>query len=166
MQPYTTPLFEAVSGHVDILIVMLSVLGAMIAAVGFAGLAAAQGGHRTPQEREFAIRYITPPIGSRNNRVLRAIGSRNNQVLATLLIEGALYWAFALALAVALCLPFSMLFNSVIGQMTFGLPLPFSFDWQVFGLWAAISLGCSLLASLPPGLAATRSSVTTSLNQL
>ena len=143
---------EAVSGHVDILIVMLSVLGAMIAAVGFAGLAAAQGISVIERRREFGV--------------LRAIGSRNNQVLATLLIEGTLYWAFALALAVALCLPFSMLFNSVIGQMTFGLPLPFSFDWQVFGLWAAISLGCSLLASLPPGLAATRSSVTTSLNQL
>ncbi len=143
---------EAVSGHVDILVVMLSALGAMIAAVGFAGLAAAQGISVIERRREFGV--------------LRAIGSRRNQVLATLLIEGALYWAFALALAVGLCLPFSMLFNSVIGQMTFGLPLPFSFDWQVFGLWAAISLGCSLLASLPPGLAATRSSVTTSLNQL
>ncbi|NOX94100.1 MAG: FtsX-like permease family protein [Alphaproteobacteria bacterium] len=143
---------KAVSGHVNILIVMLSALGAMIAAVGFAGLAAAQSISVIERRREFGV--------------LRAIGTNNKQVLIMLLIEGMIFWSLALGVAFCLSLPFSVLFNNLIGDMTFGMPLPFVIDWRTFGFWAVISLCGSLIASLPPGIAATRSSVATSLNQL
>lgn len=147
-----TLMAEAVSGHVNILIYMLSALGAMIAAVGFAGLASAQSISVIERRREFGV--------------LRAIGTNNRQVLTMLLLEGVVFWLLALGSAFTFSLPFSAMFNILVGNMTYGLPLPFTLDWQMLGFWATISLCGTLLASLPPGLAATRSTVATSLNQL
>ncbi|MBL4812047.1 MAG: FtsX-like permease family protein, partial [Rhodobacteraceae bacterium] len=121
----------------------------MIAAVGFAGLAAAQGISVIERRREFGV--------------LRAIGARRAQLLTTLLVEGALFWLAALVLALGLSLPLSAFIGRLIGTMTFALPLPFAVDWPAFALWAAISLAGALAASLPPDMAAARASVTTSL---
>lgn len=152
MASFTTEnlMVQAISGHVNILIATLTALGAMIAVVGFAGLAAAQGISIIERRREFGV--------------LRAIGARRGQVLATLLIEGGLFWVAAMGLAVILSLPFSLLIGGVIGRMSFGMPLPFTIDASALSLWAAVSLIGALMASLPPGLSAARSTVTTSLN--
>lgn len=141
---------KAVSGHVAILVFLLAALGAMIAVVGFTGLAAAQGISVVERSREFGV--------------LRAIGSSNRQVLFTLLIEGTIYWVGALLFAFALSLPFTAYFNSVIGVMSFGLALPMSIDWPAIIIWGVVSLGGTLIASLPPGFAAMRSTVNTTLN--
>ena len=142
---------KAVSGHVTILIVMLTTLGIMIAAVGFAGLAAAQGISVAERRREFGV--------------LRAIGARRSQIVGSLLMESVSFWALALVAALVLSLPLSMVMSGLIGRMTFGLPLPFNFDLVAVLVWAVVSLVGALLASLPPGLAAARSSVSASLDR-
>ncbi|CTQ55076.1 Macrolide export ATP-binding/permease protein MacB [Roseibium album] len=140
---------EAVSGHINIFIVILTSLGIMIAVVGFAGLTAAQGISVTERRREFGV--------------IRAIGARRGQILSMLLCEGLSYWFVALVLAVLLSMPLSLLIDGLIGRMTFGMPLPFTLDGLAFLLWAGVSLAGTLLASTPPGIAAVRASVTTSL---
>lgn len=141
----------AVSGHIYILIVMLTALGAMISVVGFVGLTAAQGIAVVERRREFGV--------------LRAIGARRRQILGTLMWEGAAFWLAALALAVVLSLPLSWWVGGQIGRMTFGMALPFALDWAATALWAAVSLVGALIASLPPGMAAARASVTSSLSR-
>jgi putative ABC transport system permease protein len=140
---------EAVSAHINIFIVILTSLGIMIAVVGFAGLTAAQGISVTERRREFGV--------------IRAIGARRGQILNTLLCEGLAYWLVALVLAFLLSLPLSFLVDELIGRMTFGMALPFTLDGLALLLWAGLSLAGTLLASTPPGLAAIRASVTTSL---
>ena len=142
---------EAVSGHIAILIITLTAMGLMIAAVGLVGLMSVQGISVSERRSEFGI--------------LRAIGARRSQLLASLLSEGIVFWFLALVAAVLVALPISLSMSAMIGQMTFGLALPFTFDLGTFALWAIGSLVGVLLASTPPALAAIQASVKSSLNR-
>jgi putative ABC transport system permease protein len=142
---------QAVSGHVRILIFMLFALGVLMAIVGFLGLTAAQGISVTERTREFGI--------------IRAIGGQRRQILSSLLAEGLIIAAVSLPFAVLLSLPLSYLVDRIVGQMTFGMPLPFTLDLGAIGLWSALAVVGALVASLPPAFNASRLSVRETLVQ-
>lgn len=141
----------AVSGHVNMLILILSALGIMMACVGLIGLATAQGTSVAERRREFGI--------------LRAIGAQRRQILANVLTEGAIFWGVSLVAGFLVSLPLSIGLGALIGDMTFGMPLPFSFDLAALGWWSLTSLAGALFASLPPAFSAARLSVHTILSQ-
>lgn len=142
---------KAVSGHIAILIVTLTAMGLMISAVGLVGLMSAQGISVSERRSEFGI--------------LRAIGARRSQLLASLLAEGIALWFLALLAATLVALPISQAISEMIGQMTFGMSLPFVFDLPTLAMWAVGSFVGSLIASTPPALAAIRASVRSSLDR-
>lgn len=142
---------KAVLGHVNMLIAILSALGVMMAGVGFIGLSAAQGISVAERRRDFGI--------------LRAIGARKRQIIENLLAEGAILWALALILGFLLSVPLSVALGGFVGRMTFAMPLPFTFDWSAIGLWSALSIAGTLIASLPSAFAAARLSVRETLAQ-
>ncbi|WP_027834116.1 ABC transporter permease [Maritalea myrionectae] len=142
---------KAVSGHIRILTVTLTSLGLMMAAVGALGLMTTQGISVVERRSEFGI--------------LRAIGARRGQILTSILSEGIVLWSFALIAGVLVSIPVSQFLSSLIGEMTFGMALPFSFDFATLLIWALGSLVGVVLASSPPAFSAIRESVNSSLNR-
>ena len=142
---------EAVAGHVNIMIVILLALGVLMAMVGFFGLAAAQGVAVSERVREFGI--------------LRAIGARKSQILTGIIVEGAFIGLVSLPLTFILAVPLSLAITVAVGLMTFGLPLPFTFDWMAAGLWIVVALLGALIASIPPALRAGQLTVRDTLTQ-
>ena len=142
---------EAVRGHVGILIFLLLALGVLMAIVGFLGLTAAQGISVSERTREFGI--------------IRAIGGLRRQIVANLLTEGLIIAIVSLPGALLVSLPLGALVDTIIGRMTFGLPLPFTFDLAALGFWSLVALAGAVVASVPPALNASRLSVREALAQ-
>lgn len=141
----------AVSGHVNILIVLLLALGVLMAAVGFLGLTAAQGISVIERTREFGI--------------IRAIGGQRRQIITNLLTESLVIASISLPVAILVSFPLSTAINIIVGRMTFGMALPFTPDYAGIGQWIAVSLIGALLAGLPPAFNASRLSVRETLVQ-
>lgn len=141
----------AVSGHVNILIVLLLALGVLMAAVGFLGLTAAQGISVLERTREFGI--------------IRAIGGQRRQIVTNLLTESLVIASISLPAAILVSIPLSTAINIIVGRMTFGMALPFTPDVCGMGEWAAVSLVGALVAGLPPAFNASRLSVRETLVQ-
>ncbi|WP_180901603.1 ABC transporter permease [Martelella soudanensis] len=141
----------AVSGHVNILIVLLLALGVLMAAVGFLGLTAAQGISVIERTREFGI--------------IRAIGGQRRQIITNLLTESLVIASISLPIAILASIPLSTALNIIVGRVTFGMALPFTPDYAGIGQWIAVSLIGALLAGLPPAFNASRLSVRETLVQ-
>ena len=142
---------EAIRGHVEILIFLLFALGVLMSIVGFLGLTAAQGISVSERTREFGI--------------IRAIGGQRRQIVSNLLTEGLIIAVASLPGALLISLPLSYLVDVIIGRMTFGMPLPFSFDLNALGIWSLVALAGAVVASLPPAHNASRLSVRETLAQ-
>ena len=68
-----------------------------------------------------------------------------------------------IALAVLLSLVFSRPMSNLLGDTIFKLPLDYRYNWQAVGIWLAVILVLSVLASIAPARSATRISVRDSL---
>jgi len=142
---------KAVSGHINILTLTLTSLGLMMAAVGVLGLMSTQGISVAERRNEFGI--------------LRAIGARRGQILTSILSEGVILWCTALLVGGLVSIPVSQVLSIIIGEMSFGMALPFSFDVTSFVVWTLGSLVVVVAASTPPALSAIRQSVNSSLQR-
>lgn len=142
---------KAVSGHINILIVLLLALGVMMAVVGFLGLTAAQGISVIERTREFGI--------------IRAIGGQRRQIITNMLTEALVIASISLPVAILISLPLSYAINVIVGRMTFGMSLPFALDFAGVGQWIAVSLIGAVVAGLPPAFNASRLSVRETLVQ-
>ena len=123
----------------------------MMAGVGFLGLTAAQGISVIERTREFGI--------------IRAIGGRRRQIMANLLTEALVIALASLPVAIFASLPLSYGIDAIVGNMTFGMALPFTPDPAGIAQWVAVSLAGALVAGLPPALNASRLSVRETLVQ-
>jgi putative ABC transport system permease protein len=91
--------------------------------------------------------------------VMRAIGATSVAIVGIFIAEGVLLGVLSWLLAVPLSYPGALIFNNLVSQTVFQIPL--DFDYSIAGtvLWLVIVVVLSALASLWPALSATQVSV-------
>lgn len=137
-----TTLDQAQSGHVKILVVALMVMAGILATVGSIGLASSQGTNVTERIREFGI--------------MRTIGASGGVLIRNILAEGMLIGLVSLPVALLVSVPLGYGVGTLVGTLSFGLPLPLAFSGTALLIWLVILFGGSIGASLWPALTATR----------
>lgn len=137
-----TTLDQAQSGHVKILVVALIVMAAIMATVGSIGLASSQGTNVTERIREFGI--------------MRTIGASGGVLIRNILAEGMLIGLVSLPVALLVSVPLGYGVGTLVGTLSFGLPLPLAFSGTALLIWLVILFGGSIGASLWPAITATR----------
>lgn len=95
--------------------------------------------------------------------VLRAVGARSRTILGMFVMEGALQGLTSWLFAVPLSILVSPLMARALGLAMFGATLDYRYNWPAVGIWFAIILVISMLASILPARSATRISVRDSL---
>lgn len=136
-------------GQFNMIISMLLALAAIVAIVGAVGLMGALS---------ISVVERTKEIG-----VLRAIGARSRTIMAMFMLEGVLIGLLSWMVAVAIALVASPPLAKALGETIFKMPLDYRYNWQAVGIWLAVILILSTLASIIPARHATRISVRDSL---
>ncbi|GGJ36394.1 ABC transporter permease [Deinococcus roseus] len=142
----------AVNGHVYILIVALLVLSMVVAAVGLLGLASSMGTSVTERTREFGV--------------MRSVGGTSRTILRSVTLEGVLVALLSVVGAVLLSLPLSYGVGTLIGTLSFRLPLPLVLSFTALLVWTLLVTGFAYLASLYPAWQASRLTVRETLSYL
>ncbi len=136
-------------GSFSVITSMLLALATIVAGVGAIGLMGALS---------IAVVERTKEIG-----VLRAIGARSPTIMGMFVMEGMLQGLMSWGLSVLISLAFSRPMSNLLGDTIFKLPLDYRYNWQAVGIWLAVILVLSVLASIAPARSATRISVRDSL---
>ncbi len=136
---------DAGRGHVLIFIAALLIMAGVMAIVGGLGLASALGASVVERTREFGV--------------LRAIGARAAIVQRNVVGEGLVIGALGGLVAVPLAVPLSWGIGTLLGTLSFRVPLPLTFSWVGMGLWLVIVAVTAVVASLLPARAAARLTV-------
>jgi putative ABC transport system permease protein len=95
--------------------------------------------------------------------VLRAVGARSRTILGIFVMEGILQGMLSWLIAIPLALLVSPTAASIMGHAMFGATLDYQFNWSAVGIWLAIIVVVSFLASILPARSAIRISVRDSL---
>ncbi len=128
---------------------MLLALAVVVAMVGGIGLMGALS---------IGVVERTKEIG-----VMRAIGARSSAILGMFVMEGVLQGLFSWAVAALLSFFLAPLLSNNLGQVMFQLNLDYQYDLAAVGVWLAVILTISALASILPARSATLISVRNSL---
>jgi putative ABC transport system permease protein len=139
---------EAVSasvGQLSMVTAMLLAMAALLAAVGGLGLAATMGLNVLERTREIGV--------------LRAIGASNRSVWAIVVAEGMLVGLFSWGLGTLLSVPVGSLLTNGVGMAFMGITVRYVYSYPGMGLWLAVAVAVSAVASLLPAYRASRISV-------
>jgi putative ABC transport system permease protein len=126
----------------DVLVTFLAVMAALVGAVGGIGLSGTMSLNVSERTREIGV--------------LRSIGASNRAVRTIFLVEGWAIGLMAWLAGIILALPISMLLSRRIGLAFVNRPLEFAFSPRGVGLWLAVVLVVSTLATLAPAVNASR----------
>ncbi|HDD24985.1 MAG TPA: ABC transporter permease, partial [Chloroflexi bacterium] len=96
---------------------------------------------------------------SREIGVMRAVGATSVTIVGIFIAEGVLVGWLSWLIAVPLSYPGALLFNNLVSQTLFEIPLDFDYSGVAIILWWIIVTGLSAIASLWPALNATQVSV-------
>lgn len=129
---------------------MLMNLAIMMGVVGGIGLMGALGISVVERTREIGV--------------LRAIGSRTRQISALFIMEGVLQGMFSFLLALPLAYLLAQPMARLLGQRMIEIDLDFAYNFPALGIWLALALVISVLASSLPAMRATKISVQDSLS--
>lgn len=135
-------LAAAQAGHVRILIVALVAMAVIMAAVGGIGLASSQGSSVTERIREFGI--------------MRTVGASGGALMRNILAEGVMIALLSFPIALLVGLPLGYGIGTLVGSLSFGLPLPLTVSPTAIAIWCGILVAGSVGASLAPARRATR----------
>ncbi len=91
--------------------------------------------------------------------VMRAVGATSPIIVGIFIIEGVLVGWLSWLIAIPLSYPGALLFNNLVSQTLFKMPLDFVYSGEAIILWGIIVTGLSAIASLWPALSATQVSV-------
>ena len=91
--------------------------------------------------------------------VLRAIGARATVVQRNVIGEGLVIGALGGLAAVPLSVPLSWGIGTLLGTLSFRVPLPLTLSWVGIALWLVIVAVTAVTASLVPARAAARLTV-------
>jgi putative ABC transport system permease protein len=95
--------------------------------------------------------------------VLRAIGARSPSILGIFILEGVLQGLLSWFIAVPVSMLVSPYMADALGHAMFYASLDYQYSWSAVGIWFAIILAISILASIMPARTATSISVRDSL---
>jgi putative ABC transport system permease protein len=126
--------------------------------LGLSVIVAIVGGIALMGALSIAVVERTKEIG-----VMRAIGARSRTIMGIFVVEGMLQGILSWLLSVPLSLMISPLVARNLGVAMFGASLDYRYAWDAVGIWLAVILSISTLASLLPARSATRISVRDSL---
>ncbi len=140
-----TELRAALDGHVLILVGTVTFMAILMALVGSLGLSTAMSISVLERTREFGI--------------MRVLGATPGTVRRIVVIEGLALGALSWVLAIVLSLPLSAAMGSVVGSISFHLPLPLVVAPTGLLVWLAIAAVGSAIASLAPARGAARLTV-------
>jgi putative ABC transport system permease protein len=126
--------------------------------LGLSVVVAIVGGIALMGALSIAVVERTKEIG-----VLRAIGARSRTIMGIFVMEGLLQGVLSWLLSVPLSLIVSPLIARNLGVAMFGASLDYRYAWAAVGIWLAVILVISAMASLLPARSATKISVRDSL---
>jgi putative ABC transport system permease protein len=136
---------EQQATFVNVIIIALLAMSVLIAFVGGLGLMGTMSLNVLERTREIGI--------------MRAIGASDGRVLQVVIIEGLVLGLLSWMLGALLAFPISQVLSSQVGILLFSFPLSFSFSTLGAGLWLAIALVLSAVASFLPAWNASRVTV-------
>lgn len=136
---------DRTQGTFDILMILLTVVGGLLVAVGSIGLTGAMSLNVLERTREIGV--------------MRAIGASNRAVARIVITEGLAIGLLSWLLGGLLAVPLSWALSSAIGTAFVQAPLAYAFSTNGVLLWLALVVVLSVLASLLPARAAWRLSV-------
>jgi len=126
--------------------------------MGLSVVVAVVGGIALMGALSIAVVERTKEIG-----VLRAIGARSRTILGIFVMEGLLQGVLSWVVSVPISVLASRLVAGSLGEAMFGATLDYRYGWPAVGVWLAVILVISALASILPARGATRISVRDSL---
>jgi len=95
--------------------------------------------------------------------VLRAVGARSHTIIGIFLMEGVLQGVLSWLISIPISFFASPVIASSLGQAMFGAVLDYQYNWAAAGIWFALIIVISIIASILPARGATRISVRDSL---
>ncbi|MGB7874075.1 MAG: FtsX-like permease family protein [Anaerolineales bacterium] len=126
----------------DILVTFLLIMALLTASVGSMGLAGTMSMNVLERTREIGI--------------MRSIGANDSVIMRTVIAEGMVIGLISFALAVVLSFPFTYLLSTIISVTIFETPIKVVFTLMGYGIWIALVLVLSTLASILPARNAAR----------
>jgi putative ABC transport system permease protein len=120
----------------DTLVVFLLIMAVLTAVVGSMGLTGTMGMNVLERTREIGI--------------TRAIGADDRAVMRTVIAEGVVIGMISFGLAIILSIPFTYLLSTIVSLAVFETPIDTHFTWMGYGIWLALVLALSAVASIIP----------------
>ena len=120
----------------DILVTFLLIMALLTASVGSMGLAGTMSMNVLERTREIGI--------------MRSIGAKDSVIMRTVIAEGVVIGLISFAMAVVLSVPFTYLLSTIISVTIFETPIKVVFTLMGYGIWIALVLVLSALASILP----------------
>ncbi len=126
----------------DTLVVFLLIMAILTAIVGAMGLTGTMGMNVLERTREIGI--------------TRAIGADDRAVMQTVIAEGFVIGSISFVLAIILSIPFTYLLSTIVSLAVFETPIDVVFTFMGYGIWFALVLVLSVVASIVPARNAAR----------
>jgi len=126
----------------DILVTFLLIMALLTASVGSMGLTGTMSMNVLERTREIGI--------------MRSIGAVDSVIMRTIIAEGLVIGLISFALAVVLSVPFTYLLSTIVSVTIFETPIKVVFTFMGYGIWIALVLILSALASIVPARSAAR----------
>jgi len=82
--------------------------------------------------------------------IMRSLGITDRSLNITIVIESILLGLVAWFFAILLCIPLTLIANSMLGNLFFTTPLDFKMSIEGISLWLVLSLFFSGIASILP----------------
>jgi len=138
-------IIKSSASRMDFLVRFLLLMSFMAAAIGGLGLAGTMSLNVLERTREIGV--------------MRSIGASSPMVGGIVVTEGMLIGFISWLLAIPLSIPFSYLFNAVLGYAFYHRPLDFTFSLTGLIIWLIIVIFISIIASLLPARQAMKMSI-------
>ena len=133
---------DTASESLDTLVVFLLIMAVLTAIVGAMGLTGTMGMNVLERTREIGI--------------MRAIGADDRAVMRTVIGEGFVIGSISFVLAILLSVPFTYLLSTIVSLAVFETPIEVVFTGMGYGIWFALVLLLSVVASILPARNAAR----------
>lgn len=133
------------SGFFDIIIILLSAMGVLIASVGALGLMGTMSTNVLERTREIGV--------------MRAVGASNGSVQRIVIVEGIIIGMISWVVGALLAFPAGRGLSNAVGQALFSTSLPYTFSSTGVIVWLGIVAILATVASVLPAWNASRLTV-------
>jgi putative ABC transport system permease protein len=133
---------DTASESLDILVAFLLIMALLTASVGSMGLTGTMSMNVLERTREIGI--------------MRSIGAVDSAIMRTVIAEGVVIGMISFALAILLSIPFTYMLSTIVSLAVFETPIDVVFTFTGYGIWLALVLVLSAVASILPARNAAR----------